>query len=106
VTGEMSKCRELLGGGGGTAGGRRLYGGEEQALMEDTLDGLQERLGLLDQTLEQHCDCMRDRLQEHTGFQVATVHVCVCVCLCVCVCVCACDIKACLPFVIVIIANL
>uniref|UniRef100_A0A674A285 Spectrin repeat containing nuclear envelope protein 1 n=1 Tax=Salmo trutta TaxID=8032 RepID=A0A674A285_SALTR len=47
----------------------RLYGGEEQALMEDTLDGLQERLGLLDQTLEQHCDCMRDRLQEHTGFQ-------------------------------------
>ncbi|XP_042156778.1 nesprin-1 isoform X2 [Oncorhynchus tshawytscha] len=70
VTGEMSKCRELLGGGGGAAGGgRRLYGGEEQALMEDTLDGLQERLGLLDQTLEQHCDCMRDRLQEHTGFQ-------------------------------------
>uniref|UniRef100_A0A8K9XYB1 Spectrin repeat containing nuclear envelope protein 1 n=1 Tax=Oncorhynchus mykiss TaxID=8022 RepID=A0A8K9XYB1_ONCMY len=87
VTGEMSKCRELLVGGGGAAGGgRRMYGGEEQALMEDTLDGLQERLGLLDQTLEQHCDCMRDRLQEHTGFQVATVHVCVCVCLFVRVC--------------------
>lgn len=38
--------------------------------MEDTLEGLQERMGLLDSTLEQHCDSMRDRLQEHSAFQV------------------------------------
>ena len=65
VSGEVSQCRGLVAGGAG-----RLCGGEEQALMEDTLDGLQERLGLLDSTLEQHCDCMRDRLQEHSTFQV------------------------------------
>lgn len=38
--------------------------------MEDTLEGLQERMGLLDSTLDQHCYSMRDRLQEHSTFQV------------------------------------
>ncbi|KAF3849909.1 hypothetical protein F7725_019628 [Dissostichus mawsoni] len=64
MTGEVNQCRELLGGGAG-----RLCGGEEQDLMEDTLEGLQERMGLLDATLDQHCDSMRDRLQEHSTYQ-------------------------------------
>lgn len=61
----MNHCRDLLGGGVD-----RLCGGEERALMEDTLEGLQERMGLLDSALEQHCDTMRDRVQEHSAFQV------------------------------------
>lgn len=65
MTGEVNLCRDLLGGGAG-----RLCGGEEQGLMEETLEGLQDRMGLLDSTLEQHCDGMRDRLQEHSTFQV------------------------------------
>lgn len=65
MTREVNQSRDLLGGGAG-----RLCGGEEQALMEDTLEGLQERMGLLDATLDQHCDSMRDRLQEHSTFQV------------------------------------
>ncbi|XP_013867052.1 nesprin-1 isoform X3 [Austrofundulus limnaeus] len=64
LTGEVNQCRDLL--GGGTA---RLCGGEERALMEDTLEGLQERMGLLDSALVQHCDSMRDRLQDHSTFQ-------------------------------------
>ncbi|XP_028460256.1 nesprin-1 isoform X2 [Perca flavescens] len=64
MTREVNQCRELLVGGAG-----RLCGGEEQALMEDTLEGLQERMGLLDSTLDQHCYSMRDRLQEHSTFQ-------------------------------------
>ncbi|TNN68504.1 Nesprin-1 [Liparis tanakae] len=64
MTWEVNQCRDLLGGGAG-----RLCGGEEQALMEDTLEGLQERMGLLDSTLDQHCDAMRDRLQEYATFQ-------------------------------------
>ena len=67
----MNQCRDLLGGGTG-----RLCGVEEQALMEDTLEGLQERMGLLDSTLEQHCDAMRDRLQEHSSFQVLKLVCC------------------------------
>lgn len=66
MTREVNQCRDLLGGGVG-----RLCGGKEQALMEDTLEGLQERMGLLDSALEQHCDGMRDRLQQHSTFQVA-----------------------------------
>lgn len=62
---EVNQCRELLGGGAG-----RLCGGEDRILIEDTLEGLQERMGLLDSTLEQHCDGMRDKLQEHSSFQV------------------------------------
>uniref|UniRef100_A0A3P8TBY5 Spectrin repeat containing nuclear envelope protein 1 n=1 Tax=Amphiprion percula TaxID=161767 RepID=A0A3P8TBY5_AMPPE len=61
---EVNQCRDLLGGEKG-----RLCGGEERALMEDTLEGLQERMGLLNSALEQHCDSMRDRLQEHATFQ-------------------------------------
>lgn len=68
MTREVNQCRDLLGRRAG-----RLCGGEERALMEDTLEGLQERMGLLDSTLEQHCDGMRDRLQEHSTFQVPTV---------------------------------
>uniref|UniRef100_A0A3B4FY37 KASH domain-containing protein n=1 Tax=Pundamilia nyererei TaxID=303518 RepID=A0A3B4FY37_9CICH len=64
MTREVKNCRDLLGGGLD-----RLCGGEERALMEDTLEGLQERMGLLDSALEQHCDAMRDRLQEHSAFQ-------------------------------------
>lgn len=65
MTREVNLCRDFLGGGAG-----RLCGGEEQALMEDTLGGLEERMGLLESTLEQRCDSMRDRLQEHSTFQV------------------------------------
>lgn len=65
MTKEVNLCRDLLGGGAG-----RLCGGEEQALMEDTLEGLQERMGLLDSTLEPLCDNMKDSLQEHSTFQV------------------------------------
>ncbi|XP_068610253.1 nesprin-1 [Brachionichthys hirsutus] len=57
VSSEVNLCRNLL------------AGGEERALMEDTLEGLQERVGLLHSTLEQHCDCLRDGLQEHASFQ-------------------------------------
>lgn len=66
---EVNQCRDLLGGGVG-----RLCGGEDRVLMEDTLEGLQERMGLLDTTLEQHCDSMRDKLQEHSTFQVHNTH--------------------------------
>uniref|UniRef100_M3ZLV0 KASH domain-containing protein n=1 Tax=Xiphophorus maculatus TaxID=8083 RepID=M3ZLV0_XIPMA len=45
---------------------------KERALMEDTLEGLQERMGLLDSALEQHCEGMRDALQEHSTFQVCS----------------------------------
>lgn len=65
MTREVNLCRDLLGGAAG-----RLCGGEDQALMEDTLEGLQERMGLLDSSLEQHCDSMRDRLQARSTFQV------------------------------------
>lgn len=65
MTKEVNLCRDLLGGGAG-----RLCGGEEQALMEDTLEGLHERMGLLDSTLEPLCDSMKDSLQEHSTFQV------------------------------------
>ena len=64
MRGEASRCRGLLAAGGGR------WGGEERALMEDTLDGLTERLELLDSTLEQQCDGMRGRLQDHSAFQV------------------------------------
>ncbi|XP_027896443.1 nesprin-1 isoform X8 [Xiphophorus couchianus] len=64
ITRQVNQSRDLLGGGVG-----RLCGGEERALMEDTLEGLQERMGLLDSALEQHCEGMRDTLQEHSTFQ-------------------------------------
>ncbi|XP_067337447.1 nesprin-1 isoform X16 [Channa argus] len=64
ISREVNLCRELLGGGEG-----RLSGVDEQSLMEDTLEGLQERMGLLDSILEKHCDGLRDRLQEHSTLQ-------------------------------------
>ncbi|CAJ1078482.1 nesprin-1 [Xyrichtys novacula] len=64
MTSEVNLCRELLGGGAG-----RGCGGEEQALMEATLEGLQDRMRLLESTLKQKCDSMRYRLQEHSSFQ-------------------------------------
>ncbi|XP_061667964.1 nesprin-1 isoform X8 [Syngnathoides biaculeatus] len=64
ISREVHRCRDLL---GGVAG--RLCAGQERALMKDTLEGLQERVGLLDSTLEQQCHSMRDRLQEHLNFQ-------------------------------------
>ncbi|KAM4529485.1 nesprin-1 isoform 3-T3 [Fundulus diaphanus] len=64
ITRQVNQCRDLLGGGTG-----RLCAGEERALMEDTLEGLQERMGLLDSALEQNCESMRDALQEHASFQ-------------------------------------
>uniref|UniRef100_A0A3P9H905 Uncharacterized protein n=1 Tax=Oryzias latipes TaxID=8090 RepID=A0A3P9H905_ORYLA len=61
---EVKECRDWLHGGTG-----RVWGAEERTLIEDTLEGLQERMGLLDSVLEQHCDSIRDSLQEHTVFQ-------------------------------------
>lgn len=65
MTGEVKLYREIMAGEVG-----RLCGREEQVLMEDTLEGLQERMGLLDSTLEQHCDILKDRLQDHSYLQV------------------------------------
>uniref|UniRef100_A0A3Q3FN38 Spectrin repeat containing, nuclear envelope 1a n=1 Tax=Labrus bergylta TaxID=56723 RepID=A0A3Q3FN38_9LABR len=64
MTSEVNLCRDLLGGGAGL-----MCGGEERDLMGDTLEGLKERMGLLESTLELQCDGMRDRLQEHSSFQ-------------------------------------
>lgn len=65
VSEEVCKCREVLEGceegrGGGGGGG----------LIEEVLEGLDDRLRLMDSLLEQRCDSIRDRLQEHTTFQV------------------------------------
>ncbi|TSR99415.1 Nesprin-1 [Bagarius yarrelli] len=60
ISEEMCKCREVLEG--------RDEGGDE--LIEEVLDGLDERLRLMDSLLEQRCDGIRDKLQEHTTFQV------------------------------------
>lgn len=65
MTREVNQCRSGLRGRVVCVGG-----GEEQTLMEDTLEGLQDRMGLLDSALEQHCDGMRDKLQAHSAFQV------------------------------------
>lgn len=65
MTREVNLCRDLIAGGAG-----RLCGRDEQALMEDTLEGLQERTGLLESSLEQYCDSMKDRLQDHSHIQV------------------------------------
>lgn len=62
---EVNLCRDLIAGGAG-----QLCGRDEQALMEDTLEGLQERTGLLESSLEQYCDSMKDRLQDHSHIQV------------------------------------
>ncbi|MCJ8743979.1 hypothetical protein PDJAM_G00100910, partial [Pangasius djambal] len=59
VSEEVCKCREVLEG----------CDGGEDGLIEEVLDGLDERLRLMDSLLEQRCDSIRDRLQEHTTFQ-------------------------------------
>lgn len=60
VSVEVCKCREVLEGRDGGGDG----------LIEEVLDGLDERLRLMDSLLEQRCDSIQDRLQEHTTFQV------------------------------------
>lgn len=60
VSEEVCKCREVMEGCDGGGDG----------LVEEVLDGLEERLRLMDSLLEQKCDGIRDRLQEHTTFQV------------------------------------
>ncbi|TWW68818.1 Nesprin-1 Enaptin KASH domain-containing protein 1 [Takifugu flavidus] len=64
MTREVNLCRDLMAGGAG-----RQCGRDEQVLMEDTLEGLQERMGLLESTLVQYCDSMKDRLQDHSHVQ-------------------------------------
>ncbi|KAI5615121.1 nesprin-1 isoform X2 [Silurus asotus] len=59
VSEEVCKCRDVLEGCDG--------GGDN--LVEEVMDGLDERLRLMDLLLEQRCDGIRDRLQEHTTFQ-------------------------------------
>lgn len=63
VSEEVCKCREVMKGCDGGHGGG-------DGLVEEVLDGLDERLRLMDSLLEQRCDSIRDRLQEHTTFQV------------------------------------
>lgn len=63
VSEEVCKCREVLEGSDGGNGG-----GDD--FVEEVLDGLDERLRLMDSLLEQRCDSIRDRVQEHTTFQV------------------------------------
>lgn len=60
VSEEVHKCREVQEGCD--------EGGDD--LIEEVLDGLDERLRLMDSLLEQRCDSIRDRLKEHTTFQV------------------------------------
>lgn len=65
VSEEVCKSRDVLG------GTERLWDeGGESVLVEEVLDSLEERLKLLDTVLEQRCDCMKDKLQELTVFQV------------------------------------
>lgn len=63
VSEEVRKCQEVLEGCDGGRGGG-------DGLVEEVLEGLDERLRLMDSLLEQRCDSIRDRLQEHTIFQV------------------------------------
>lgn len=60
---EVCKCQEVMQGCDG--------GGDD--LIEEVLDGLDGRLRLMDSLLEQGCDSIRDRLQEHTTFQVRNI---------------------------------
>lgn len=63
VSEEVCKCQDVLEGWDGGDGGG-------DGLLREVLDGLDERLRLMDSLLEQRCDSIRDRLQEHTTFQV------------------------------------
>lgn len=86
VNEEVRKCRHVVG------GTEQVWDGEsgESVLVEEVLDGLEERLKLLDTVLEQRCDTMKDKLQELTVFQVCVAyirfffflsHVCLTLCL-------------------------
>lgn len=46
---------------------------EDQALLEDNLDCLKERLGALGCALGQRCDNMRTRAHELTAYQVCLI---------------------------------
>lgn len=65
MTREVNLCRDHIAGEAG-----RLCGRDEQALVEGALEGLQDRTGLLESSLEQYCDNMKDRLQDHSHVQV------------------------------------
>ncbi|XP_041710587.2 nesprin-1 isoform X1 [Coregonus clupeaformis] len=62
VTGEVSHSRGLLGQPTGLCA-------EDQALLENTLDCLIERLQALDSALGRRCEHMRTRMQELTAYQ-------------------------------------
>uniref|UniRef100_A0A4W5PDW6 Spectrin repeat containing, nuclear envelope 1b n=1 Tax=Hucho hucho TaxID=62062 RepID=A0A4W5PDW6_9TELE len=60
VNGEVSHSRCLLGQPTGLCG-------EDQALLEDTLDCLTERLGTMDSALGRRCEHMRTKMEELTS---------------------------------------
>ncbi|XP_022518839.2 nesprin-1 isoform X7 [Astyanax mexicanus] len=68
VSEEVSKCREAMGGDAESMWGGEGDGGGHD-LIEEVLDGLEERLRLVDSLLDQRCDSIRDRVQEHVTFQ-------------------------------------
>uniref|UniRef100_A0A8B9RI12 Spectrin repeat containing, nuclear envelope 1a n=1 Tax=Astyanax mexicanus TaxID=7994 RepID=A0A8B9RI12_ASTMX len=71
VSEEVSKCREAMGGDAESMWGGEGDGGGHD-LIEEVLDGLEERLRLVDSLLDQRCDSIRDRVQEHVTFQVVS----------------------------------
>ncbi|XP_045574102.1 nesprin-1 isoform X3 [Salmo salar] len=62
VNGEVRHSRGLLGQPTGLCR-------EDQALLEDTLDCLTERLGTMDSALGRRCEHMRTRMEELTAYQ-------------------------------------
>ncbi|XP_028808913.1 nesprin-1 isoform X6 [Denticeps clupeoides] len=62
VTEEVQHCREVL------RTEEESWQGDED-MMGATLDGLENRLKLLDSTLEHRCEALKDRLQELAAFQ-------------------------------------
>ncbi|XP_062858462.1 nesprin-1 isoform X4 [Trichomycterus rosablanca] len=68
VFNEVCKCREVLAGGAEKVRDREGHDWN-QFVIEEVLDGLEERLRLMDSLMEQRCDSIRDRVQEHSTFQ-------------------------------------
>lgn len=66
VTEDVKLSQALLAGSSG-------LGREDQALLEDNLDCLKERLGALGCALGQRCDHMRTRAHELTAYQVRLI---------------------------------
>uniref|UniRef100_A0AAR2ILP8 Spectrin repeat containing, nuclear envelope 1b n=1 Tax=Pygocentrus nattereri TaxID=42514 RepID=A0AAR2ILP8_PYGNA len=58
-----------------TKSAESMWDGGGHDLIEEVVDGLEERLRLVDSLLDQRCDSIRQRLQEHTTFQVWTIDV-------------------------------